>query len=139
MTLHRPALVQQLIAPRTACGALYAQLPRHHKVDPDLATCEVCLNMVFVRLTFVENWDADRPKLTLFGLDVFRAQRFVRLEGAVWWESRRAHKDAVLLVEVPKQAWGAQDAIPEIKMELCDRDGVPEDCFNEPSFVGGPV
>lgn len=47
--MHAPAKVQQVIAPRTACGKLYAKLPLIDKVSNDPVrypvNCPACLGV----------------------------------------------------------------------------------------------
>lgn len=43
MKTHAPAAVQQIVAPRTACGVLYAHLPRAEMISQTSATCELCI------------------------------------------------------------------------------------------------
>ena len=50
MLMHAPAAVQQIIAPKTACGQLYAQLYAADKVGHDRhrfpVTCTHCLDFL---------------------------------------------------------------------------------------------
>lgn len=131
--IHTRALRSMWIAPKTACGKLFAQLPRAHRVtdDPEIApTCPECSSSVYVRLDFAEKWSG---VLKLLGRDILVDSGTVCLTGS--FSHAGAKLGTTLLVQVQRKVWDAQDAHPAVRMVLADRNGVELGGY-EPSFVG---
>ena len=128
---HSRALRCRWIAPKTACGKLYAHLPRAETVDDKTKiSCPECASHVYVRLEFPEDWNG---VLKILGRDLFADPTTLLLQGHYWHMGAEA--DTALLVQVPRKVLEAQDAHPAVRMFLADRSGEPIN-EPEPSFVG---